>query len=238
MMKVDQWICTVCGYNMIAQMPDVCPFCGASHNRFISGEEGERTYKVTPKRVNDYVTQLLSVPRLGFEHAAYRLQTEDGAVWVDCPSVLNRDLGPVQDIYFTHNHFMGACNKYQEVWGAKVHLHALDADHSLARQFSVDDRFESGFEAHGIQAFHIGGHTPGFTMYIYKSVLFVCDYAFPPGSQMRLNPFGPKEETRVCASTVIDLVVDKHLETVCGYNYVAEFDSWYDNFARVVGQSD
>lgn len=237
MMNVGQWICTVCGYNMIAKMPDACPFCGADHSHFISGEKGEQMYKVTPKRVNDYVTQLLSVPGLGSEHAAYCIQAEDGMVWVDCPSVLNLDLDPVEAIYFTHHHFMGACNQYQELWGAKIHLHGLDADLPLARQFSVDDRFNSGFTAHGIEAFHIDGHTPGFTMYIYKSVLFICDYAFPPGSRMSLNPYSPKDKTRSGALKVIDLVAERPLETVCGYNYVTEFDTWYHDFVRVVKES-
>lgn len=232
MMETEQWICTVCGYNMIAQKPEACPFCGASHECFITGAEGERTYKITPRRVNDYVTQLISVPRLGFEHAAYCLQTDDGMVWVDCPSVYNRDLDPAQMIYFTHHHFMGACNQYRKARGAQVHLHALDAELPLARQYPVDVRFDDGFEAHGIQAFHIGGHTPGFTMYIYKSVLFICDYAFPPGPQMRLNPYGPSEETRACASKVIAIAAEEPLEKVCAYNYVVEFDSWYHDFVR------
>jgi hydroxyacylglutathione hydrolase len=47
-------------------------------------------------RINDYVTQLLSVPRLGLEHAAYRIETMDAAVWIDCPSGLNRDLASVE----------------------------------------------------------------------------------------------------------------------------------------------
>ena len=61
-----QWVCTTCGYNMIGEMPGVCPFCGAHHHKFVMGENAEQIYRVTPHRVNDYVTQLLSVPRLGF----------------------------------------------------------------------------------------------------------------------------------------------------------------------------
>lgn len=137
-MNHQQWVCTVCGYNMIGEMPDVCPFCGVSHDRFVTWDEAERTYKVTPYRVNDYVTQLLSVPRLGYEHAAYRLETQDGAVWIDCPSAFNSDLEPVEAIYFTHKDFMGASNQYRQLWGAKVYLHALDAKHPLARPFPVD----------------------------------------------------------------------------------------------------
>lgn len=60
----QQWVCKVCGYNMIGEMPEICPFCGARHDKFVTSEEAEQTYLVTPHRVNDYVTQLLSVPRL------------------------------------------------------------------------------------------------------------------------------------------------------------------------------
>ncbi len=232
--KQDQWICTVCGYNMIGKMAEVCPFCGANSRHFVTGVEGEMTYKVTPTRVNDYVTQLLSVPRLGYEHAAYCVETDSGKVWVDCPSVLNRALSPAQAIYFTHHHFMGACNQYQEIWGTKVHLHALDASLPLARQFTVDESFEGGFEAHGLRAHHIDGHTPGFTFYIYKSVLFVCDYVFPSGQQMRLNPYGPREKTLAGARKLLDIVAKKPLQHVCGWNYVTDFDGWHKELDRLV----
>ena len=47
------------------------------------------------------------------EHAAYRVETEDGAVWIDCLSAFNRDLEPVKAIYFTHEDFLGASNQYR-----------------------------------------------------------------------------------------------------------------------------
>lgn len=47
---------------------------------------------------------------LGLEHAADRVETEDGAVWIDCLSAFNRDLEPVKAIYFTHEDFLGASN--------------------------------------------------------------------------------------------------------------------------------
>src|SRR5690554_6156420 len=103
-----QWVCTACGYNMIGEAPDACPFCGAWHDKFVTWEEGEAVYRVTAKPVTDQVTQLLSVPRLGLEHAAYRIETASGVVWIDSPSAFNRDLDPVTDIYFTHKDFLGA----------------------------------------------------------------------------------------------------------------------------------
>ena len=34
---MKQWVCLKCGYNMIGEMPDICPFCGATFARFPSG---------------------------------------------------------------------------------------------------------------------------------------------------------------------------------------------------------
>jgi hydroxyacylglutathione hydrolase len=233
-MSDRQWVCTTCGYNMMGEMPDICPFCGAHHHKFVMGENAEQIYRVTPHPVNDYVTQLLSVPRLGFEHAAYRIETEDGAVWIDCPSAFNRDLEPVDAIYFTHKDFLGASNQYRQLWKAKVYLHALDAEHPLAQPFPVDCQFNGDFTEHGIEAFHIGGHSPGFTMYIYRRVLFICDYAFPPGPKMRLNPFGPQKETRDRAVRILEIISERSLETVCGFNFITEFDSWREDFKRLL----
>ena len=234
-MNQKQWVCTVCGYNMIGEMPDVCPFCGARHDKFVTWEDAENRYTVTPRRLNNYVSQLMSVPRLGLEHAAYRVETDGGAAWIDCPSAYNRNLEPVQDIYFTHRDFMGASNQYRELWGAQVHLHSLDTEHPLARQFPIDDRFTGSFETYGIEAFHIGGHTPGFTIYAYKDVLFVCDYAFPPGSDMKLNPYSPVE-IRTRALRIIDIMSSRNFTVVCGYNYFVDYDNWRSDFEQAINR--
>lgn len=233
-MNDKQWVCVVCGYNMIGTMPEVCPFCGAHHDQFVDWKEAKRTYRVTPTLVNRYVTQLISVPRLGIEHAAYRVETDNGAVWIDCPSALNDDLDPVQAILFTHKDFMGASNQYRMLWNAKVYLHSLDAESPLARPFPVDHPFTKDFEAYGIEAYHIGGHSPGWTLYIYREVLFACDYAYPPGSNMRLNPYGPQRETRERGNRILEVIYSRELKTVCGYNYVAEFAEWRDDFNRAL----
>lgn len=230
-----QWVCTTCGYNMIGERPEVCPFCGARHDKFVAWDEGEVRYRVTPTRVTDAVSQLLSVPRLGLEHAAYRVETADGALWIDCPSAFNRDLDPVTDIYFTHKDFLGASNQYRALWNARVHLHRADAAHPLAAAFPVDDRFDGGFRTDdGIEAFHIGGHTPGWTAYRFEDVLFVCDYAFPPGEKMRLNPFGPGDLTRERGHRLLERVTDSRPAVVCGYNYVADGADWRRDFERAL----
>ncbi|WP_404359490.1 rubredoxin-like domain-containing protein [Methylotuvimicrobium sp. KM1] len=231
-----QWVCLECGYNMIGEMPDICPFCGARHDRFLSWDEAEKTYRVIARPVNDYVSQLLSVPKLGLEHAAYRIETEQGAAWIDSPSAFNRDLTPMQAILFTHHHFMGASNQYRKLWRAEVRLHDLDAQHTLSSSFDVDKRFTGDYFAYGIEAFHIGGHTPGFTLYIYRDVLFVCDYVFLTESGMRFNPFGPELETRTRAQRIHEVVKARHLETVCGYNYVANFSDWLARFESLISK--
>ena len=231
---VEQWVCKVCGYNMIGERPDVCPFCGARHEQFVSAAQAEKTYRVTPTPVGAGVTQLLSMPRLGLEHAAYRVETDRGPIWIDCPSAFNRDLDPVDAILFTHNDFLGASNQYRALWGARVHLHALDAVHPLARDHPVDFAFDGDFRRGSLAAWHIGGHTPGFTIYIHDDVLFVCDYAFPPGAAMRLNPYGDGDATRRGGARILEIVEGRGLATVCGYNYVADFADWRDDFARAL----
>ncbi len=231
-----QWVCLTCGYNMIGDAPDVCPFCGASHDEFVSWEEGEQTYRVMPRRVSDRVQQLLSVPKLGLEHAAYRIETNTNAAWVDCPSVFNRTLDPVSAIYFTHQDFLGASNQYRELWGAQVHLHALEAARPLALDFPVDHEFTADFTDGDIRAYHIGGHSPGFTMYVFDDVLFACDYIFSPDSNMCFNTFSDQAEIRKQATRVLEIVDESTLQTVCGYNYVAAYDTWISAFRTLSSQ--
>ena len=235
-MSENQWVCVVCGYNMIGEIPDVCPFCGARHDKFVTAVEAERSYRVTSTRVNERITQLISVPRLGIEHAAYRIETDGAPIWIDCPSAFNRELEPVSAIYFTHKDFMGACNQFRDLWDAKVGIHARDAENRLARQFPVDDAFTGGFEVNGLEAIHIGGHTPGFTMYVFENVLFACDFAFPPGPEMRLNPYSDMDAIRISARNVQAMIDDRSdtLTTVCGYNYVVDLDAWRGDFDRLL----
>jgi hydroxyacylglutathione hydrolase len=229
-----QWVCLECGYNMIGEMPDVCPFCGARHDRFLAWEDAEKRFRVSEFPIGDAVTQLLSVPKLGYEHAAYRIDTDHGGVWIDAPSAFNRDLEPVKAILFTHHHFMGASNQYRRLWQAEVRLHALDAAQPLARLFDVDRRFTGDFTLFDIEAHHSGGHTPGFTFYIYRDVLFLCDYVFLTPGGMTFNPYGPERETRRQASSIFSVLKERTLDTVCGYNYAIPFSDWLPRFERLL----
>jgi len=231
---MKQWVCTPCGYNMIGEAPDVCPFCGAHRDKFLSSEDAEKTYRVTSTQINDHVSRLVSVPKLGLEHSAYRIETDNEAVWIDCPSAFNRTLEPAGKIFFTHRHFMGASNQYRELWQAKIYLHALDAGHPLIKPFPIDECFNDDFVLDSIAAYHIGGHTRGYTIYIYQDVLFIGDYAFPSGPTMRLNPFGPQNETLQKAERILTIINSRPLKTVCGYNYACDFEDWLPDFEHAV----
>jgi len=229
-----QWVCLECGYNMIGEMPDVCPFCGARHDCFLPWEAAEHQFRVTEFPVNDTVTQLLSVPKLSYEHAAYRIETAQGGVWIDAPSAFNRDLASVRAILFTHHHFMGASNQYRKLWQSEVWLHESDASQPLAKLFTVDHRFTESFSAFGIEAHHCGGHTQGFTFYIYRDALFICDYVFLTPAGMIFNPYGPERETRKQASFILEVLAKRPLLTVCGYNYVAPYTDWLPRFESLL----
>jgi hydroxyacylglutathione hydrolase len=229
-----QWVCTVCGYNMIGVHPDRCPFCSARRDRMLASAAVSRRYRVTVKPVNATVSQLTSSPRLGLEHAAYRIDGEGGSAWIDCPSAFNRDLRAVDVILFTHKDFIGAANQYKKLWGSEVWLHEADAELSEVSRHSVNHPFSADFEKFGIQGIHIGGHSPGFTVYIWQDMLFVCDYVYPPGAGMKLNPHGNRDATREGAGKLADVISGRALSTVCGYNYVAPFADWQTAFLRLI----
>lgn len=229
-----QWVCTVCGYNMVGARADHCPFCSARQDKMLDSATISRRYQVTSEAVHDSVAQLKSSPRLGLEHAAYRIDAEGGSVWIDCPSAFNRDLPAVDAILFTHKDFIGAANQYKKYWGAEVWLHESDAELSQVSRHSVDHAFTGDFEKFGIRGFHIGGHSPGFTVYIWQDVLFVCDYVYPPGTGMKLNPHGDRDATREGAGKLADLASQQPLTTVCGYNYVVDFEGWQTALLRLI----
>ena len=113
-------------------------------------------------------------------------------------------------------------------------MHAADAELSIVSQHCVDHRFDKDFQKFGVDALHIGGHSPGFTVYVWQDVLFVCDYAYPPGNTMKLNPHGKRDATREGAGRLADIAAARSLETVCGYNYVVGFSAWFAAFSRLI----
>jgi hydroxyacylglutathione hydrolase len=231
-MRLEQYVCTVCGFNMVGYYPAHCPFCGAPQEKFLTSEECSARHRVVGTRVNDKVTRLNSIPALGFEHAAYRIETAAGVWWIDCPSSFDRELPAASIITFTHHHFLGASNQYRELFGAQVRIHNLDSKHELCRAFSFDEPFHHNFSEGGLEAHHIGGHTPGFTLYFFEDCLFICDYLLFRGEQMIYNPFGPAGETLAGGERIAKILEGRKLNYVCGVNNVMPYGEWLDKFNR------
>jgi hypothetical protein len=229
-MKKEQYVCLVCGFNMIGFHPDTCPFCGAKKDRFITAEECSARFKVVGTRVNEKVTRLNSQPSLGFEHAAYRIETGGKACWIDCPSSFDSSLPKADTILFTHHHFLGASNLYREHFDARVYIHQADSNHEICRPFSFDETFTQDFNHLGIQAFQVDGHTPGFTFFIFEETLFICDYVFLEGDAMKFNPFGSLERTIAGGRRIREHLEGRKVAQVCGYNYVIDYPDWQRRF--------
>lgn len=237
-MQPEQYVCTVCGYNMVGYHPHKCPFCGVCDDSFITAQHCSETYQVQGTAVTEQVTRLNSVPALGIEHAAYRIETPNKAYWIDCPSCFDNRLDKADVLLFTHHHFLGASNLYREHFGANVRIHHDDSEHLLCRGFTFDSLFSSDFSENGIEAFHIDGHTPGFTIYFFADILFICDYVFLQDGAMKFNPFGPHDKTVAGGQTIIKLLQGRTIRTVCGYNAVTDYQVWKPQFNKLLEQVD
>jgi hydroxyacylglutathione hydrolase len=233
-MADEQYVCTVCGFNMVGYHPDHCPFCGAAQEKFLTSAECSARHYVKSTKVTDQVSRLNSVPPLGLEHAAYRIQTSGPTYWIDCPSSFDQRLDPVETMMFTHHHFLGASNQYRQLWGTKVRIHELDSKHELCRRFTFDATFNKNFVADGIESFHIDGHTPGFTMYFFENCLFICDYVLFRDDRMVFNPFGPAAATIAGGRQVREILEGRQTPPVwvCGVHYVMEFPTWWEQFLQ------
>lgn len=228
--EIEQYVCKVCGFNMIGYHPDHCPFCGAPSDNFITAKECSQSYEVVSTKVNNKVERLNSFPSLGLEHAAYSIEIDGKRIWIDCPSTFRADLERMDKILFTHHHFLGASNLYREYYTAFVWIHMRDSKHNIAKNHPFDNKFENNFNINGIESFHINGHTPGFTFYIFEDILFVCDYLIPRKDSFIFNPYGPAIATREASENLKAILEKRKLSIVCGYNYVLNFPYWKEKF--------
>lgn len=232
-MTTRQHVCLGCGYNIIGDPPDTCPFCGAARESIRPSEEVSARFEVRSLPVTERVTRLNSHPAFGIEHAAYRVETSGRSFWIDCPSSFDQRLAPVDVIAFTHHHFLGASNQYRDLFAAQIWIDERDAAHDLAKPFPFDRRFRDGFAEDGVEAFHVGGHTPGFTVYIAGDVLLLCDLFFAAGPSVRINPFSPDiEEARRAGLRLAELTKGRDLAKVCGWGYVMEYEEWSAKLSR------
>lgn len=233
-MLEEQYVCLKCGYNIINFYPEFCPFCGVPKDNFITAEEGSRKYRIVSSKVNDKIIRLISYPSLGLEHSAYCLKVEGKNIWIDCPSIFSKDLEPMDKIIFTHNHFLGASNLYRSYYTAFIWIHKKDSEHPLAIHHPFDKKFEQEFKIMGIEAFHIDGHTPGFTFYIFEKTLFICDYVVITDQKFILNPYGPIKSTMEGAKELNNFIKNKDINEVCGFNYVMDYQKWETRFLKLI----
>ena len=222
-----QHVCTSCGYNIIGPAPQTCPFCGGAANQFLTDADCSARYAVDATAVAPGIERLSSVPRLGLEHTAYRVETADAAFMIDCPSSFDRNLPPVDVIAFTHKDFLGASNQYREHFGAEVWLHEKDTTHPLAQPFPFDRRFAGDFAERGIEAKHIGGHSPGFTVYLVGETLFPCDLVSYGGARKRLNPHGAGARAARDGARILQAWLEgRRITRVCDLRYVTDYEEW------------
>lgn len=232
--RLEQFVCEICGYNMIGYLPDNCPFCGSSREKFITAEFCSKKYSIKKEKVTSRVFSLGSSPRLGLEHLAYCIISDNQKIWIDCPSTFQAGLERMDKILFTHHHFLGASNLYRSYYTAFIWIHQYDTQNILAQNHSFDKLFLENFELDGIEAFHINGHTQGFTFYIFEDVLFICDYVFLIKERMRLNPYGSNKRTINGAFKIKEIIKNKALSKVCGYNYVDDYSDWKNKFEELL----
>lgn len=235
-MSNEQYICLTCGYNMVGYYPDFCPFCGAPKKRFITADECSNRFDVVANQVSEEVAKLNSVPALGLEHSAYRITTGGRTIWIDCPSTFAAKIVTPAKIIFTHHHFLGAVNLYRDYAGCKAGINRADSAFELCRGFTFDELFEGDHEIDGINAFHIDGHTPGFTCYLFKDILFVCDYVSFHGDELKFNPFGPVEETAEGGKKLSAIIAKYKISKVCGFNYVSDIEKWQRAFQKLLSK--
>jgi len=219
---------------MINFHPEFCPFCGVSKDNFITAQEGSRKYRILISKVNEKVSRLNSYPKIGLEHSAYCITVEGKNIWIDCPSIFSKDLEPMDKIIFTHNHFLGASNLYRSYYTAFIWIHRKDSEHLLAAHHPFDKKFEQDFKLMGIEAFHINGHTPGFTIYIYDKTLFICDYLVLKDQRFILNPYGSIQSTMEGAKLLKKIIKNRELDEVCGVNYVLDYHKWIKRFLTLI----
>lgn len=232
--KDSQLVCLACGFNMIIDQPETCPFCGAPSSKFMPMEQITKNFHVEEININDKVTQLRSTPALGYEHAAYRLKTKNEDIWIDCPSSFDNKIKPAKKILFTHHHFLGSSNLYRELKGTEVAINENDSSHEICKRFTFDHLFKNDFTLERIEAFHINGHTPGFTFYIFEKTLFVCDYILLTGNNLHYIPFGPPDKIKSGGKRIMKIISNRDIEDVCAYNYTLKFKKWFPLFKELV----
>ena len=161
---------------------------------------------------------------------AYRLHTRQGAIWIDCPSQFESGLTPVDAIFFSQRDFTGAAADYHRHWGSRLYMNRHDA--SYHKELPFEETPRGNFSLGELQAFHIGGHTPGFTVYRFHKLLFVCDLLFSLDTSFTLNSLGRRDAMHAAARRLLRQIRHQDIQLVCGYNYAIDFKHWQNALTR------
>ncbi|MBF0381689.1 MAG: MBL fold metallo-hydrolase [Magnetococcales bacterium] len=230
----DQYVCKQCGYNIIGHLPDKCPFCRASSEQFILAHECSEQFSVVKSQLTNNIFKLTTKPNLGIEHTSWQINAATSSYWIDCPACFDPKLKSADIITFTHHHTLGACNLYREKHQAKVRINRSDSQHKLSQPFDFDELIEDNYIEDGLEAYHIGGHTPGYTMFIFDETLFTGDYFFTNDQDLKLNPHGNKKETLAGAKRLANILKTRPIKTVCGWD-TTPYEEWQPKFAALLG---
>jgi hypothetical protein len=111
-----------------------------------------------------------------------------------------------------------------------VRIHQADSRHEICRRFTFDDLFAQEFTHHGIEAFHIDGHTPGFTIYNLRGDAVHLRLRLPRRRQLEIQPYGPADRTSPEGAASARFSTGRQLAAVCGYNYVIDYADWWRRF--------
>lgn len=228
-------ICNGCGFNTTKTVAAHCPLCGTPGNRYLTEQQASERHTIKVSEVNHRITRLKAE---GLGTSVYCLTTAAGNVWIDCLPVFNSAIAPAKAILFTHRDFMGATDRYQHAWQAETWLHEDETSHPLAKEHVISHRFDNDFCYGNVEAYVIGGHTSGFTAYIHKDALFLCDLVLGQDDWMRFNATSSPTENLHAARRLNAVLRRRKIRIVCGYNYVADFRTWHATFKKLMTKTE
>lgn len=229
-----QFVCTGCGHNMIGQQPDFCSMCGDPKHVFITLNECSSLFDIIPTQISEKIARLETYPPLGNETCAYIIKAGHRSIWVDCPSPFHRSVPRADLILVTHCHALGCSNMYRKKFKAEVWIHRQDAEDEVSHGFPLDRLFEKDFSFLGIEAFHLGGHTNGFTAFLFDGTLFISDMVYFERGKLRFQPSPAREEVKKAAKKLVQVMQEREIGQVCSSENCVDYAFWKSKFEQLL----
>jgi len=156
-----QYVCTVCGFNLVGFHPAHCPFAGPPREKFphLGGVLGPLPGGGQPGDRPGHPASMQRRPSVSnTPPTAWR---PGKTYWIELP---RRPLTRSQARRRHHVHpspFSGGLESVPGTLGAKVRIQEGDSDHELCRRFHLRYQiFGPDFSEDGIEACHLGGPYP------------------------------------------------------------------------------